>query len=262
MSGQYEVTAVRFATAPTVKEREFLHFDVYGVPNGPMTCDFYFWVLTGGGRVILFDTGFTEPVARAHDQQFLAPMTQCLHELGVSPAEVDTIVYSHLHFDHAGNLGLFPTAEIVIQAAELDFWTSPMARRPLFAMAAEQDYLDELVKADSDGRVRRIAGDTALAPGIDALDLSGHTAGQQGLRVQTAARPVVLASDAAHYVQEISDDWPFQITDSLSGMYAAYDRLRALQAAGDVVVPGHAAEVLTEFPARRFGDGGVLVRLG
>jgi glyoxylase-like metal-dependent hydrolase (beta-lactamase superfamily II) len=262
MSGRYEVTAVRFATAATVSQREFLHFDIYGVPSRPMTCDFYFWVITGGDRVILFDTGFTEPVARAHDQQFLAPMTGCLHEMGISAGDVDTIVYSHLHFDHTGNLPLFPAAEIIVQSAELDFWTSPMARRRLFAMAAEQDYLDDLVKADAEGRVRRIAGDTPLAPGIDALDLSGHTVGQQGLRVQTAARPLVLASDAAHYVQEISDDWPFQMTDSLSGMYAAYDRLRVWQADGDVIVPGHDAEVLSGFPSREFGDGAALVRLG
>jgi glyoxylase-like metal-dependent hydrolase (beta-lactamase superfamily II) len=262
MSERYEVTAVRFATAQTFKGREFLHFDVYGAQDGPMTCDFYFWLITGGDRVILFDTGFTEPVARAHNQQFLAPMTHCLRELAISPGDVDTIVYSHLHFDHAGNLGLFPNAQIVVQAAELDFWTSPMARRPLFAMAAEQDYLDDLVKADGQGRVRRIAGDTPLAAGIDAVELAGHTVGQQGLRVQTATRPVVLASDAVHFVQELEEDWPFQITDSLSGMYTAYDRLRTMQAAGDVIVPGHAAEVLTVFPARRFGDGGVLVQLG
>jgi glyoxylase-like metal-dependent hydrolase (beta-lactamase superfamily II) len=261
VSEHYEVTAVRFATAPTARRQEFWHFDLYGAEDAPMTCDFYFWVITGGDQVILFDTGFTEPVAVAHNQQFLAPMAQCLAELGLTAGDVGTIIYSHLHYDHVGNLGLFPGAEIIVQGAELDFWTSPMARRPLFAMAAEQDYLDDLVAADAQGRVRRISGDTPLAAGIDALDLSGHTAGQQGLRVQTAARPVVLASDAAHYAQELSEDWPFQITDSLSGMYAAYDRLRAMQAAGDVIVPGHAAEVLADFPARRFGDGGVAVRV-
>lgn len=262
MSECYEVTAVRFATAQTMRRNEFLHFDWYGAADGPMTADFYFWAVTGGDRVILFDTGFTETVANARHQQFLAPMTECLRELAISPVDVDTIVYSHLHYDHIGNLGLFPDADIVVQAAELDFWTSPMARRRLFAQVAEQDYLDDLVKAQSDGRVRCIYGDTPLAPGIDALDLAGHTAGQQGLRVQTARGGVVLASDAAHYAQEVSHDWPFQITDSLSGMYAAYDRLRALADAGDVVVPGHGAEVRADFPTRTFGDGGVLVRLG
>jgi glyoxylase-like metal-dependent hydrolase (beta-lactamase superfamily II) len=262
MSERFEVTAVRFATAQTVRSREFWHFDLYGAQDGPMTCDFYFWVVAGADHVTLFDTGFTEAVARAHNQQFLAPISRCLSELDISPGDVGTIVFSHLHYDHVGNLELFPDAEIIVQAAEIDFWTSPMARRPLFAMAAEQQYLDELVKADADGRVRRITGDTPLLPGIDALDLSGHTAGQQGLRVQTAAGPLVLASDAAHYVQEIEQDWPFQIIDSLSGMYTAYDRLRAMRATGDVIVPGHAAEVLTRFPGRRFGDGGALVRLG
>jgi glyoxylase-like metal-dependent hydrolase (beta-lactamase superfamily II) len=261
LSARYDVRAVRFATAETVKSREFLHFEVYGAQDGPMVADFYFWVIMGGDRVILLDTGFAEPAARARGQHFLAPMTQCLRELALSPADVDTIVYSHLHYDHMGNLGLFPNAEIVIQAAELDFWTGPMARRRLFAYAADQDYLDELRQADADGRVRRITGDTPLAPGLDALDLRGHTAGQQGLRVQTAERPVVLASDAVHFAQEMSEDWPFQITDSLSGMYAAYDRLRALQDAGDVIVPGHAAEVRDDFPARTFGDGGAIVQL-
>jgi hypothetical protein len=130
------------------------------------------------------------------------------------------------------------------------------------ALATLADRFRVVHVMDVGGRIAGRAGARFSATAAGGLDLAGHTAGQQGLRMPAATRQVVLASDAAHYIQKIKGDWPFHIAERLPDMYAAHDRLRAMQAAGHVVVPGPAAEVFTGFPARRFGDGGVLVRLG
>ena len=210
---------------------------------------------------MLLDTGFTEPVAQAHRFTLLASMHEGLHALGLSPNDVDTIIMSHLHFDHTGNLELFPNVEIVVQGAEMDFWSSAIARRTLFAATAEKSYLDQLARADSEGRVRRIHGDTGVAAGIEALALPGHTPGLQGLRIQTAERTIILAADSVHFFDELRNDWPFTAIDSLSSTYASYDRLRALEAAGDVLVPGHTTETIAEYASREFGSGGLVIDL-
>jgi glyoxylase-like metal-dependent hydrolase (beta-lactamase superfamily II) len=70
------------------------------------------------------------------------------------------------------------------------------------------------------------------------------------VRVDTAGGPVVLASDATHFYANLQEDRPFAIVHSLPGMYAAFDRVRALAGGDDDrIVPGHDPLVLA--PPRR-----------
>src|SRR5689334_10609666 len=66
--------------------------------------------------------------------------------------------------------------------------------------------------------------------------------------VATAGGPVVLASDAVHYYEELERDRPFSIVASLADMYAAFDQIRELAGGGARVVAGHDPLV-----AERFG---------
>src|SRR5262249_58449242 len=58
------------------------------------------------------------------------------------------------------------------------------------------------------------------------MQVGGHTAGQAIVTVATAAGPVVLASDAVHYYEELERDRPFSTVASLADMYAAFDQIR------------------------------------
>jgi glyoxylase-like metal-dependent hydrolase (beta-lactamase superfamily II) len=51
------------------------------------------------------------------------------------------MVLTHLHYDHTGNLGRFPNAELLVPARELEFWFGPLARRAQFAHAVEASEL-------------------------------------------------------------------------------------------------------------------------
>ena len=93
------------------------------------------------------------------------------------------------------------------------------------------------------GRARQIA------PGIELTQVGGHTPGQAIVTVATAGGPVVLASDAVHYYEELERDRPFSIVANLADTYAAFDRIRELAQAGALVVAGHDPLV-----AERFGD--------
>jgi hypothetical protein len=59
---------------------------------------------------------------------------------------------------------------------------------------------------------------------------------------------VVLASDAAHFYEELERDRPFGVLADLAEMYDAYDTLRELCGPGAHLVPGHDPEVMTRYP--------------
>jgi hypothetical protein len=59
---------------------------------------------------------------------------------------------------------------------------------------------------------------------------------------------VVLASDAAHFYEELERDRPFGVLADLAEMYEGYDTLRELAGAHGHIVPGHDAAVMTRYP--------------
>ena len=257
----HDVFAVRFAIDETTCSETFLRYGNYGKPDGTLLRAFYYWVVRGADEVVLFDCGFDQQVADRHGHGRVEPIGAGLEALSIAPGDVKLIVISHLHYDHVGNLAQFPNAEIAVQASEDEFWSSAMARRGLFSTLTEPEYMASLERARAEGRLRLLHGDTEVAGGIRALSLPGHTPGQQGLVVESAARPVVLASDALHFRAELDNDWPFMILSDLVGMYESFDKLRGLDDAGHLIVPGHGPEVAGDFEVVRYGSDGVIARL-
>src|ERR1700760_3367174 len=124
-----------------------------------------------------------------------------------------------------------------------------LARRGLFAHTTEASELDHLRELRTAGRLPRAARPRQVAPGIELIQVGGHSPGQAIVTVATASGPVVLASDAVHYYEELERDRPFSIVASLGDMYAAFDQIRELAQAGARVVAGHDPLV-----AERFGS--------
>ena len=77
---------------------------------------------------------------------------------------------------------------------------------------------------------RFIEGEEELFPGVVATRLGGHTPGQLMVAVHGCPDTVILASDAAHYYEEIDCDRPFKLFDDLGDMYRALDLLRERRA--------------------------------
>jgi glyoxylase-like metal-dependent hydrolase (beta-lactamase superfamily II) len=261
-SAPREVLAVRYGTRPTRKSEVFLQFDSYGEPDADLQMDYFFWLVRGGGRTILIDCGFNERSGARRGRTMLCPPLTALQRLGVAPADVDMVIVSHAHYDHIGNLDAFPAAEVIISAREYDFWTGPLASRPLFAVSAEDDDVDSLRRARADGRLTTLDAGAQVAAGVEVLEVGGHTPGQLVVLVSTAACEVVLASDALHYYEEMAADRPFSIVADLPAMYAGFGLLRDLQAAGRTVVAGHDPDVMLRFPPADNDLAGLAVRIG
>ena len=60
----YEVVAIRYATRETTKAACYFGYHAYGEPDEPYVMDYFFWLLRGGGRTVLVDTGAFRGVVR------------------------------------------------------------------------------------------------------------------------------------------------------------------------------------------------------
>jgi len=118
-----------------------------------------------------------------------------LGTLGLSPADIDVIFLGHLHFDHAGGLCDLPGCEVHVHRDEV---------------AAARSQLDGGVFADevagaADWKMH--AGEYQVAPGVQALNTPGHTAGHTSLFVELpTGRPVILCGDAADLRENLTDE--------------------------------------------------------
>ena len=244
MAEPWSVTAVRYGTFETTLSDLYYRYEAYGEPDGTARMDYFFWVLRRGDDTILVDTGFHPEAGRRRGRTCLIEPKAAMARLGLGPDTVSRILVTHLHYDHIGNLDALPDAELVVPGREVDFWLGPLGRRGQFAVSSEEAELAHVRTALDAERVRAV-DDEEIADGIHVVVLGGHTPGQSVVVVATAIGPVVLASDAVHFYDELEHDRPFAVLTDLAGMYTAYDALRAL--AGELV-PGHDPAVMDRYP--------------
>ena len=216
---RYEVVIVKDGTRSTVKSDVFLNYHVYGEPDQPIEMDYFFWVVRNRERTVVVDTGFSRAGGTARKRTFLVDPARAFAALGVSASAAPSVVVTHAHYDHIGNLGLFPQSELVMAESEYDFWTGRHATRAQFHHSVEDEELEHLVAARREGRVTAFRGEHDLAPGIRIIEVGGHTPGQSVVQVNTSDGPVLLASDAIHYDEEYERDRPFAYVADVVEMY-------------------------------------------
>jgi glyoxylase-like metal-dependent hydrolase (beta-lactamase superfamily II) len=242
----FAVHAIHFASREGLRGQHFLGHDDRSAEPHPTA--YYVWLAVSGRRVVLVDAGLDpDRHVPMPGLAFHGSPVDGLAALGVAPADVTDVVLTHLHHDHTGTVARFPRARYVVQRAEADYWTGPVAARIRREhwLCAEPDVRHVL----GSDRLALVDGDRELAPGLGVHRVGGHTAGMQVVRVHTVAGWVVLASDAVHFTQNLADDRPAPILHAMPDVYAAFDRVRELADAPELVVPGHDPEVTRRFPA-------------
>jgi len=256
-----QVFAIRYCHRPdAVRADNF--YQVVERSEESMPMDYYIWLIRTPQGSIVFDTGFTEETARGINRQFIKSPLETLAEIGIDPLEVKTVILSHLHFDHTGNVHGFPNATFVVQSAEMEFWFGRHSGRGQFVILTRPQDLAYLAKANREGRVKIVEGDAHITEGISVHFTPGHTPGSQVVKVETAEGPLVLTSDASHYYANIEGDLPHRVIHTLPMVYDAFDRIKELAGSFDRVVPGHDPLVLKRFPAVDSSLEGMVHRLG
>lgn len=244
-----QVLAVRYGYRVTTRAESYLNFHMYGEPDADLDIDYYFWVIRDGRSVFLVDTGFAPEVGDRRRRVHFTTPAEALPGLGISPEDVTAIVITHAHWDHTGNARQFPRAQVIMTEAEYDFWTSPIADREQFAAHREPEEIALLRRAREQDRLTLFTGQHTLAPGVELIEVGGHTPGQLIAAVATGnGGTAVLASDALHFYEEVERDRPFAILADLPAMYRAYDTLAQLAAQpGTHLVAGHDPAVRARF---------------
>jgi glyoxylase-like metal-dependent hydrolase (beta-lactamase superfamily II) len=201
-------------------------------PGDKISIDVNCYLLTGPNGVTLIDAGTGD-----HWGPALGKARAALAAAGVRPEQVDRVLLTHLHGDHA--LGLFdggqawlPRAEILIPEQDLAFYgdpavaeTFPPTNRGTFKIAAD------LARAYA-GRIRTIApGPVEGMPGIEAVPLPGHTPGQSGYRIGEGRDSLLIWADAIHLGDPQIEDPEAGLTYDLDPALAVQSRRFLLEQA-------------------------------
>jgi glyoxylase-like metal-dependent hydrolase (beta-lactamase superfamily II) len=241
----HEVYGVKFGSNTHGTRGRYFMGDAALPADELMPLDYFVWAIRSDRGDIVLDAGWTADTNKGRPRTLIENPGDALRRLGVDPESVETVVLSHFHNDHVGDLDAFPQATFVAQRAEYEFWTSEVAWRPELARHAERDDIDRLVGLREHGRLELVDGDTEIVDGVDVVHVGGHTPGSQVVVVRTARGTVVLAADAAHFFENVELDRPFSVHTDLPDYYSALARLREL---GDVAA-GHDPALFTRFDA-------------
>lgn len=247
MDEHWEVWAVKYAERNARVRGDSFIFDDH--PAAPHGMDYFVWLLTNGSRNIVVDTGYDAAEASRRDRPILRDPAQALGALDVPADRVDTVIITHLHYDHAGGLDRYPAATFHIQAAEMAYATGPCMCHEVLRMPFTADHVCDMVKHVYSGRVVFHDGSAQIAPGVRVHCVGGHSRGLQVVEVSTAHGPLCLASDAAHYYENFTARKPFPIVADLEDMMTGFERLWSLGGTRDRIIPGHDPLVSAHFPA-------------
>jgi glyoxylase-like metal-dependent hydrolase (beta-lactamase superfamily II) len=247
---EYTIEAIRFGTIPQFRVSSLV---VGADPSERLDLAVVVWLIRGGGRNILFDTGYHRPTPgfdRFKTTDYIRP-DEAVKIAGVEPARITDVVISHVHWDHMGGLDLFPEATVWIQRAEYDYYMG-QSWQPGQTRGADIEDLVTLLKRNAAGRVRLVDGDDReIFPGIRAHIGARHTFASQYIRI--AGTPTfVLASDNCYLYRNLETKSPIAQTfaeSDRSANVAAFERMIALAGARERVVPGHDPRQFERFPS-------------
>lgn len=167
---------------------------VYAAGENGVRASFSTYLINDGARIILVDSG---PAGTVSATSGYLPGT--LETLGIGPADIDAVILTHAHVDHiagmiAGGVNVFPNAEVFIDRRDVTTFTDAgVEARAHKILASSFAATRQLV--DLYPRLQKIDGDREIVPGISLFDLSGHTPGHLGVRIEDGAKSLSLVGD-------------------------------------------------------------------
>jgi len=159
-------------------------------------------LVRAGERWVLIETGMDDKQGAKHRKIYgieaAGRLLEQLRALGLAPEDVDLVINTHLHFDHAGLntisrdgriVPLFTKARYLVQKQELYDATHVHERN-------RASYLLENVEPVAEaGLFEEVEGEVEVLPGLTLVPLPGHTLGQQGVVLRSEGRTLVYTAD-------------------------------------------------------------------
>jgi len=166
----------------------------------PMVTNLY--VLRAHGKVMIFDIGLGDTLSdqekKIYGIQSESMLESGLQKLGLTVNDIDYVILSHLHTDHAGGavrkegdafVPRFPKAKCIISRQEWADALNPNERTSAVYIPARYQALKDA------GQVELIDPDVELFPGIRAVHTGGHTSGHFGLQIESGGKKLWYYAD-------------------------------------------------------------------
>ena len=245
-TGIWEVHAIKYADRnERTRADSFIFYDNHDAPHA---MDYFMWLLRAGNRSILVDTGYDHAEAKLRGRPIRLDPGEALAPFGLLPENINEIIVTHMHYDHAGGLALFPNAHLHMQSEEMAFATGPCMCHDHLRAPFTAGHVCEAVTRLYRGKLTFHEGDCQIADGVTVHCIGGHSRGLQAVRVRTQSGWMVLASDAAHYYENFIARKPFPIVVDLKNMLDGFKTLEKLASKPELIIPGHDPIVRQIFP--------------
>jgi N-acyl homoserine lactone hydrolase len=179
------------------------------------------FVVTHPGGAVLVDTGCGGPDEVLNDWRVVnRSVADALAGLDMTPADIDLVINTHLHFDHCGQNAVFSHAPCYVQRTELD-----RAKRESPDLCDWFGFMN--------ARWELLDGDIEILPGLSAVATPGHTVGHQCVVVAADGQADLLIGDAAYTPHQFAgppdeDVLPGQASN-LVAWRGSLDRIRSLE---------------------------------
>jgi len=218
------------------------------------------------GKNILVDTGpCDEKFAEKYHMPIIAPeelnIVKVLKEkFGLVPEDIDYIINTHLHWDHCSNNHLFPGKKIYVQETEVHYAMNPLEIYRKSYESPQTGLVSNWLKAVN--QLEMVNGDIVIDDGIELIFLPGHSAGMQGVLIDTEKGKYLLGADLVNCYEQIEGDgvFPFIIPGlhtSVEDCFDSFHKIQKLMSEENItVIPGHDEKVLgqTVYPVEARKD--------
>ena len=189
-------------------------------------------IVRAPGKLILVEPGMGSKYdERQKDIYALEPlnMDECLTAAGAPPGDIDVVIPTHLHLDHAGGstsagadgrvVESFPRAWFVVQEAE---WEAACDPGPL---ERGSYHAGDFVPLLETGRLQVVSGTTEVARGVRVEVTGGHTRGHQVVRLRSGGDEALYLGDIVPTAAHLKLNWLMAWDLQPELVYAAKERL-------------------------------------
>ncbi len=213
----------------------------------PYSC--YVWLILGGERPVLVDTGLDNVEEMNHGAAHVLrqPITQepgqstreHLSRFGIKGEDIGAVIITHLHFDHVDCLDQFPAARIYVSGKGLELATANGWK----GSWVPGKTLEILTRTAKDRTVA--ADDVEVVPGIRTMWVGGHTPCSQAVLVDTAVGRACVTGDTVSLAANLERGIPVGVFHNVEECRLAMDRIRS---EADIVLPSHEPAIPGIFP--------------